>query len=257
MRAILTIVLAGLLPLGSPSGTRAPSTSATTSSVVMLGGHPQKLHLYGSPDGTPIIMSSGDGGWMHLAPHMAEALAVHGYYVIGFDVKAYLAAGTTSSTTLTAADVERDYGTLLGTFASARRAVLAGVSEGAGLSVMAAAATANKPHIAAVVAVSLGDRNELGWRWKDSIIYVTKGVPNEPLFSAGALIPLVTPVPLAIIRAAHDEFVPRQESDRLIAAAGSPSHAWTVSASDHRFSDNEAGFDAAMTAALAWISTVH
>ncbi|HTM02362.1 MAG TPA: AcvB/VirJ family lysyl-phosphatidylglycerol hydrolase [Vicinamibacterales bacterium] len=253
MRATGPIILAMLLPLAPSSGTRAPAATAGQTAIV-LAGHAQKLHLYGPPDGTPVIVSSGDGGWMHLAPHMAEALAVHGYFVIGFDAKAYLAAGTTASTTLTPADIERDYGTLLGTFASARRAVLAGVSEGAGLSVMAAAAAANKPHVAGVVAVSLGDRNELGWRWKDSIIYVTKGVPNEPLFSATALMPLVTPIPLAIIRATHDEFVPRLESDRLIAAAASPSHAWTVTASDHRFSDNEAGFDATMAAAFAWIS---
>ena len=249
MRAMLSLVVAVLLPFAASSGTRPTAAR----NVITLAGRPQMLHVCGPPDGAPVILSSGDGGWVHLAPHIAESLAAHGYYVIGFDAKAYLAAGTTATSTLTPADVERDYGTLLDTFASAHGAILAGVSEGAGLSVMAAAAPANKPRVAGVVAVSLGDRNELGWRWKDSIIYVTKGVPHEPLFSATALMPLVTPVPLAIIRATHDEFVPPQESDRLIAAAASPSHAWTVAASDHRFSDNEAGFDSAMTAALAWI----
>jgi fermentation-respiration switch protein FrsA (DUF1100 family) len=254
VRALLSVLVITSLPFGAASGLRAASVGTPTPSAIVLAGHPQKLHLYGSPDGSPVILSSGDGGWVHLAPHMAEALAALGYYVIGFDAKAYLAAGTTATRALTPADVERDYGTLLGTVASGRRAILAGVSEGAGLSVMAAAAATNKPHVAGVVAVSLGDRNELGWRWKDSIIYVTKGVPNEPLFSATALMPLVAPVPLAIIRATHDEFVPRQESDRLIAAAGSPSRAWTITASDHRFSDNEGGFDVTMAAAIAWIN---
>jgi type IV secretory pathway VirJ component len=243
MRRLLPVVIAMLIPF-SPPGTIRP---------IALGGREQKLHLYGPVNGPPVIVSSGDGGWIHLAPQMASWLAVRGYFVIGFDVKAYLAGGTTGSSTLTRADVERDYGTLLSTFGHERPVILAGVSEGAGLSVLAAGAAANKRHLAGVIAVSLGEQNELGWRWKDSIIYVTKGVPHEPLFSATALMPLVTPVPLAIIRATHDEFVPPQESDRLIAAAASPSHAWTVAASDHRFSDNEAGFDSAMTAALAWI----
>jgi hypothetical protein len=31
-----------------------------------------------------------------------------------------------------------------------------------------------------VVALGLPDVNELGWRWKDALIYVTHGVPKEP-----------------------------------------------------------------------------
>jgi type IV secretory pathway VirJ component len=44
-----------------------------------------------------VVISSGDGGWLHLGPHVAEVLAASGYFVVGFDVKAYL-SGFTSGT---------------------------------------------------------------------------------------------------------------------------------------------------------------
>jgi type IV secretory pathway VirJ component len=28
-------------------------------------------------------VSSGDGGWIHLAPHVAEVLAAKGFFVVG------------------------------------------------------------------------------------------------------------------------------------------------------------------------------
>lgn len=245
MLRLIPVVMAMLLPFASQGTLRS----------ISLAGREQKLHLYGPAAGAPVILSSGDGGWVHLAPHLAEWLAARGYFVIGFDVKAYLASATNGATTLTRSEVERDYGTLLTTFAHQRPAILAGISEGAGLSVLAAARADNKPRLAGVLAVSLGERNELGWRWKDSIIYVTHGVPDEPTFNAAAFMPLVTPAPLAMIRPSRDDFVPRAESDRLIAAAAPPSRAWTVPASDHRFSDNPGGFDSAVAAALEWMHT--
>ena len=99
----------------------------------------------------------------------------------------------------------------------------------------------------------LGERNELAWHWKDSLIYITKGVPSEPTFNATDFISHLSPVPLAFIRATHDEFVPSEQSDRLIAAASAPVRAWTVAASDHRFSDNLSELDRATAQAFDWI----
>ena len=36
--------------------------------------------VYGTRGGAPVIVSSGDGGWVHLAPHVAEVLAAKGYF---------------------------------------------------------------------------------------------------------------------------------------------------------------------------------
>ena len=55
---------------------------------ITIRGHAQNLRLYGSRGGTPVIVSSGDGGWIHLGPHVAEVLAANGFFVVGFDAKA-------------------------------------------------------------------------------------------------------------------------------------------------------------------------
>src|SRR5262245_5191033 len=77
-----------------------PSTSRGTDTV-MLRGRPQLVHLYGSRGaGIPVIVSSGDGGWFHLGPHVAEALAAKGYFVIGFNTLGYLKSFTSETGTL-------------------------------------------------------------------------------------------------------------------------------------------------------------
>ena len=242
MRLLASLLVASILPFGSQGTVRS----------ITLGGHEQKLHLYGEPAGRPVILASGDGGWFHLAPHLADVLASRGYFVIGLDARAYLSAASGEKQSLSPTDVGRDFGTLLSTFATGRQAILAGVSEGAGLTVVAAADPHNQGHVTGVIVFGLGERNELAWHWKDSVIYVTKSVPAEPTFNASTFIPHVSPVPLAFIRATHDEFVPPAESDRLIASAISPARSWTIAATNHRFSDNLPDLDRATLQAFDW-----
>jgi fermentation-respiration switch protein FrsA (DUF1100 family) len=104
------------------------------------------------------------------------------------------------------------------------------------------------------VALGLPDRNELGWRWRDALIYVTHGVPNEPVFRARDVVGGVAPVPLAAIHSTRDEFVPLAEAHDIFARAGSPARFWTVPARDHRFSDSRNELEAALLEALAWIT---
>src|SRR6185436_18839390 len=72
--------------------------------TIVLRGHQQTLHVYGAEGRAPIIVSSGDGGWIHLGPHVAQVLAAKGFYVIGFDVRAYLAGFTSGHSTLRVED---------------------------------------------------------------------------------------------------------------------------------------------------------
>jgi fermentation-respiration switch protein FrsA (DUF1100 family) len=192
---------------------------------------------------------------MHLGPHVAELLAGRGFFVVGFDVKAYLAGFTTDTATLRTAEEPGDY-KVLAAFASAatrRRPILIGVSEGAGLSVLAATDADTKAAISGVIGLGLPDRNELGWRWKDSLIYLTHRPPNEPAFSAAALAAAVAPLPLALIQSTHDEFVPLAETQRIFAQASEPKRLWIVEATNHRFSSNLPEFDARLMEAVEWI----
>jgi type IV secretory pathway VirJ component len=234
----------------------ATIAQADTSGSVRIRDHQIPVHLYGTRGGTPVVVSSGDGGWVHLGPQVATFLAEHGYFVVGFDAKAYLEAFTSGSTTLRTEDVPADYRTLLEYAArgSSAKPVLVGVSEGAGLSVLAAGDATTKGRVGGVVALGLPNVNELGWRWKDALIYVTHGVPSEPTFRTRDVVASVAPLPLAAIHSTHDEFVPVSEARDLMAQAGAPSTLWVVPARDHRFSDNRPEFERRLTEAFTWIA---
>jgi alpha-beta hydrolase superfamily lysophospholipase len=191
---------------------------------------------------------------MHLGPHVAQVLAANGYFVVGFDTKRYLESFTDASSTLSPSDAPRDYKALVDFSGQGftSKPILIGVSEGAGLSVLAATDQQTKRAIGGVVAIGLPNRNELGWRWKDSLIYLTHKVPNEPTFSAEAIAGSVTPVPLAAIHSTEDEFVSVAEVTKVLQAANEPKRLWIVTAHDHRFSDNLQEFDRRLLEALEW-----
>ena len=236
------------------AGTAATDASTQSPHQLMIRGHAEQLQLYGPADGTPVIVASGDGGWIHLGPHVAELLAKRGFFVVGFDVKAYLGGFTSDSGTLRPADEPRDF-RALAAFASAatgRKPILIGVSEGAGLSVLAAADPETKAVLGGVVGLGLPDHNELGWRWKDSLIYLTHRPPNEPAFSSASLVAAVAPLPLALLQSTHDEFVPLAETQRIFARASEPKRLWVIDAVNHRFSNNLPEFDTRMMEAIAW-----
>ncbi len=236
--------------------TSDPGASAQAKEAIVIRAHAQSLRLYGHRGGTPVIVSSGDGGWIHLGPHVAETLAAKGFFVVGFDVKAYLESFTSGTHTLTREEEPADF-KVLADFAArgtTHKPILVGVSEGAGLSVLAATDAQTKRSIAGVIGVGLPDLNELGWRWKDSLIYVTHGVPNEPTFSTAAIAGRVSPTPLAAIHSTQDEFVPLATIKNVLAAAGEPKKLWIVKAADHRFSDNLGEFDRRLLEAIEWIN---
>jgi dienelactone hydrolase len=234
-----------------------PRASAIqTRDTVIIRGHALPVWIYGRRGERPVIVSSGDGGWIHLGPQVAEFLATQGFFVVGFDTKAYLESFTAGRTTLTPQDEPGDY-KVLADFAaqgSAARPILVGVSEGAGLSLLAATDPSTKRAIGGVIGLGLPNINELGWRWKDALIYVTHGVPNEPTFSAATLADRVSPVPLAAIHSSHDEFVPVADVQRVIDAAREPKRLWVINASDHRFSDSMPELQRRLLEAIAWMS---
>jgi alpha-beta hydrolase superfamily lysophospholipase len=242
-----------LLALVWPSATGV--VLAQTRQTLSIRGHQQTLYVYGPRTGDPIIISSGDGGWIHLGPHVAEVLGAKGFFVVGFDVKSYLSSFTSGQTTLRREDEPGDYRVLaeFAARATGKKPILIGVSEGAGLSVLAATDPQTKTVIAGVIGLGLPDLAELGWRWQDSLIYLTHLAPNEPSISAAAIADKVAPLPLAAIHSTQDEFVPVKEVQNVLRNAGEPKRLWIVKASNHRFSDNLAEFDPRLVEAIDWV----
>src|SRR5881409_41841 len=83
----------------------APGTVSPTTEAFIIRGQQQSLHLYGARGGPAAIVASGDGGWIHLGPYVAEFLSSNGYFVVGFDSKADLSSFTRKGTTLSTTDV--------------------------------------------------------------------------------------------------------------------------------------------------------
>jgi len=244
----IALVLAGCL-------VAATTGWLQTRRSIEIRGHQQSLCIYGSPRGDPVIVSSGDGGWVHLGPHVAEFLSAQGFFVVGFDVKAYLSGFTTGPSTLRSEEEPGDYRVLTQFVkqATGKRPILIGVSEGAGLSVLAATDPATKTDIIGVIGLGLPDLNDFGWRWKDMLIYLTHRTPDEPAFSAATIVSRIAPIPLAAIHSTHDEFVTVAEVERVLGSARDPKRLWIVDASNHRFSDSLDEFDRRLLDAIGWV----
>jgi alpha-beta hydrolase superfamily lysophospholipase len=210
-----------------------------------------------SPRGT-IVMGSGDVGWVGLAVSMADELSANGYIVVGINVRQYLSAFTSSQSHLETTNVPADYRLLIDTLKQSRRLVapiiVSGVSEGAALAVLAASDQANHAWIDGVIALGLPPTAELAWRWTDVGSWITKRDAVEPSFAPKDVIAGVSPVPLCMIQSTSDEYVPKAEWERLLAAARDPKKQILIDASNHRFTDKRAELSAAYAAGLAWIA---
>ena len=235
-----------------------PSGSSQSQTGMSIRGKLQQLVLYGTRGNPPIVLSSGDLGWAGLVTHVAEFLSGRGYFIVGVNSKAYLESFTTKTSALNPRDVPQDFQALID-FArqgSSTKPLLAGVSEGAGLSVLAANAASVKAGISGILALGLPDQNELGWKWRDSTIWITKRAPNEPSFMVEDIIQRVSPIPLAEIHSSHDEFLSLEQAKAMFSRASEPKRMWVVEAANHRFSNNRDELDLRMLEALRWIKTM-
>ena len=221
-----------------------------------LRGQIQTLHLYGPAKGEPVIVSSGDGGWVHLAPHIASVLARRGFFVVGFDAKAYLASFTSKQRTLDAAMEAKDYAALAGFAARAtgKKPILVGVSEGGGLSLLAAtdARTKTLDHRrrrrraagrqrARMALAGFGDLLHAPGAERADVQH--RDHRRERDAAAARRHPF------------HDatSSSPLRDIQRIVANANEPKRLWIVKASDHSFSDNRDEFDARLFEAIDWV----
>ncbi len=226
---------------------------------VSLGGKTQTLYLYkpAQPVGVAVL-SSGDLGWSGLVVDVAEHLASQRIAVLGLNSRAYLASFTSDSGRLNPADVPGHFETL--TLEASRSLgvklppVLVGISEGAGLSVIAASDAAKKSAWAGVIAMGLPASTELGWRtWRDWTVWITKRPPDEPMAESADYMGKVA-VPFVSIQSTHDEFVPLATAKSLFAAAPEPKRLFLIDASNHRFSDKRDELRARLNEALQWLA---
>jgi type IV secretory pathway VirJ component len=242
-----------LLMCGSPASARPTSVAVT------LDGKVQTLTAYRVERATQaVILSSGDLGWAGFVVDVAQFLAGQNVAVLGFDSKAYLESFTVGSSHVDPARVPVHFEMLAATAARTlgidAAPVLIGISEGAGLSVMAAADASRQARFRGVIVLGLPGATELGWRaWRDWTTWVTKQNPAEPMAESMAFVGRLAPMPFVSIQSMRDEFVPLETAKALFAATKEPKRLYLIDASNHRFSDKRDEVHARILEALRWI----
>jgi dienelactone hydrolase len=210
-----------------------------------------------APRGT-IFMSSGDVGWVGLAVSMAEELSARGYNVVGINTRQYLSKFTSGRQHLQAADVPADYRAIADRLKEkqllVRPIIMSGVSEGAGLAVLAAAEAKNHEWIDGVITMGLPATAELAWRWTDVGSWITKRDADEPSFTVTDFLPAISPVPLCMIQSKKDEYVTPADHERFRTVAKDPKQQILIDASNHRFTDRRPELSAAYQSGLDWIA---
>jgi len=243
-----------------------PSSAAAAESVEHVEwpqrGKSLSLTIYhpatSSPKGT-VLMAGGDVGWVGLAVTMAQHLSSEGYVVIGINVRQYLSAFTSGAAHLSALDIQRDYGDL-SRYLSLRGllkppVIVSGVSEGAALAVLAAAAPANHAWIAGAITMGLPATAEIAWRWSDFTTWITKRDAAEPSVRARDFVGAIAPLPLVMIQSTRDEYVPAADYRDLDSSARAPHQQLLIEASNHRFTDRIPELQRAYKQALDWIAS--
>lgn len=240
-----------------------PAQAATTERVDLpVRGQTIALTIY-KPDVAPsqikgtILMGSGDVGWVGLAVSLANWLSGDGYIVVGINVREYLSVFTTrKGGHLETRHVAGDYSTiasyLKGRGLLVAPVIASGVSEGAGMAVLAAAGP-DRGWIKGVITLGLPPTAELAWRWSDFTSWITKKDSGEPVFAPKDFIGQISPLPVCMIQSTKDEYVTEREYRELEAAARQPKRLVLIDASNHRFTDKLDDLRREYERALAWI----
>lgn len=247
----------GLVALALPVAACAASSERLD---VLVRGKTLTLAIY-QPEVQPsrgtIVVGSGDVGWVGLGPMVAEEVADRGYVAVGVNVRQYLASFTSGKTHLEIADVPADFRAINDQLRQRiplpRPVILAGVSEGAALAVLAASDRRNHDWIDGVLTMGLPPTAELAWRWTDVSAWFTKHEPEEPSFAPCDVIASVAPVPLFMIQSRKDEYVSPSDYERLLTAAREPKQLMLIDASNHRFTDRRQELRAAVVSGVTWI----
>ena len=251
-----------LLPLRRTAET--PVGRAFTTSVSL---HGKLLELHVSRPTTPaapgmaVLYASGDGGWFGAAVDMFRRIADAGYPIVGFSSRAFLkierprGAPLVSAAQLAAEyeDITAQARIALGLDDSSR-VVLTGWSRGAAFSVLVASEPKEQEHLLGVVAIGLGEGEDLTISGDDDAS--DDGHPSATRhwpFDTYARLAQVAPLPCAVIQATRDNYFPAASAQQRFGPDTPQRRFYAIDAKNHRFSGGKAAFDVALLDAIHWI----
>lgn len=254
---ITLILAASLIPFIKPG-----RLEAETRDVLLVHGAQTLSILTGRADGGArgvLVIASGDAGWRGLAKDLGRGLADRGYDVVGLDSKAYLTSGTKDAGSLSPDDVQRDYMRLVlaaRAWFPGRPVVLAGVSEGAGLAILAAADKRVAAEIEGVVGLGTPDRVTLAWHFWNWTIWVTHQEPDEPSVATAPYLNSIAPTPILLVHSTHDEYVRVDLARELFVHAREPRRIVVLESENHSFGNAREALFVTLTQGLQWFTQV-
>jgi len=229
---------------------------------ITVRGQAQKIYFYPTAAGATrhpaVLFAPGDRGCEGFAVTISEKLAKSGYDTYCFDTRRYLESFT-GRTILSTTEIASDLNQVARWIEAKNnnRVLLVGWSEGAGLGLAAAADGANQKIFEGLLAIGIPEENLLAWHWMDIRAAFTKSVPHEPTFKSADFMARVSPLPLFMIASTSNEYVSREATSALFAAAREPKNLVTVTARDHKYSGNTDGFFQALQEGMSWIELQH
>jgi dienelactone hydrolase len=237
----------------------AAAPASAWSQVELRGTQQDVLWLHSTKTGAAaapvaVLFLPGDGGYRGAAKEMATTIAASGYDVAVWDTKRYLTSFTAKSGGLAVTDVGPDFAAMRQALVPRERPViLIGWSQGAAMSVVAAASAEGKAAFVGTILLALPDAGALAWRWRDNFSYLTGGKPGVPHFDTEPYLSQMAPLPTAVIQAGRDRFTARAVSRRLLSHLRHPRHLRTLEDASHDFGPDRSAMYRELSQAVHWI----
>ncbi len=233
--------------------------------TVFLRGKPQTVRIYDPPPGAPrrrvqVLVTSGDLGWWGISGDVPGHLQQQGYRVIGLNAQSYEVAFTgPHGEQLQPRQIAGDYDTIMQA-ASVDTVfppafVSIGVSEGAGLAVVALGQAGASDLCVGVIGLGLPMKTALAWRWTDFPSWITKAEPHEPEVATADFLPRLK-VPLVVIHSIHDEYDRIENVRAIVGTAAGPRRFIPVDAPNHRFSHRIQQVLALVDSSIIWMDSL-
>jgi fermentation-respiration switch protein FrsA (DUF1100 family) len=209
-----------------------------------------------------VVFASGDAGWMGSSGLVYEHLAHSGYYVAGYNsregVKQVKDAGKDLPITEAAIDIasivsqaKKDLN-----LPEETPTILTGFSRGASMVIMGAAVRRIQPRLAGAVAMSLTREADYVRMPKGAALPPGVKVDEEGRLLTYPLLDLLGSLPIAVIQADGDKYVPASEARTLFGPDGPARRLYTVEDSAHSFGGRQDVLLRDLDDALAWVKSV-
>ena len=236
-----------------------PSFAFGDTRHVVLSSQTVSVRVQTAPGTSPsaaVVVASGIDGWRGLTSDVGDRLSADGYAVIGLDTKSYLIEATRRSGALAPAAVAEDYLVVLRRvhewFPALQHVFLLGVSEGAGLVLVAGADPRVGGQLAGVVGVDTPSTVSLRspyWNWTS---WITHKDAEDVSVAAGDYVAAVAPVPVVLIYGTHDIDGPTDTAQKVFDSGRDPRRLTVITTERTSFDDVREPLFNALQDCLAW-----